>query len=166
MVDAKVPVTLILSQIRAASKTDFNLSAPEVIRMTKAGVPANVIEVMRNPKAPPSLAKASATPPSKSPNATPPPPAPSASTPSPSAPVATSPAPPPAAPPPSAPTPAPAPAPSTEKLVVITVPDGSPIRITLAADIPADAEEGLPLRFTATTDFRAGDVTVIPKGAT
>jgi hypothetical protein len=49
--------------------------------------------------------------------------------------------------------------------VVVTVTDGSPFRITLAADIPADAEQGLPLRFTATSDFRAGDVVVIPKGA-
>ena len=165
MMDAKVPATVILSQIHA-SKTDFNLSAPEVIRLTKAGVPANIIEAMRNPKAAPVPVRASTAPPSKQPNSTPAPaisPAPSSSS---GTSVATSPAPPAPAPAPSTPAPAPAAAPSTEKLVVITVPDGSPIRITLAADIPADAEEGFALRFTATADFRAGDVIVIPKGAT
>ena len=52
MVDAKVAPAVILSQIRS-SKTAFNLSAQEVIRLSKAGVPGNVIELMRNPKAPP-----------------------------------------------------------------------------------------------------------------
>jgi hypothetical protein len=47
MMGAKVTPSLIVSQIRA-SKTNFNLSASEVIRLTKAGVPADVIEVMRN----------------------------------------------------------------------------------------------------------------------
>jgi serine/threonine protein kinase len=48
MAAAKVEPDLILSQIRA-SKTNFNLSAAEVIRLSKAGVPAAVIEAMRNP---------------------------------------------------------------------------------------------------------------------
>jgi serine/threonine-protein kinase len=46
---AKVAPTVIISQIRG-SKTNFNLSAAEVIRLTKAGVPAAVIEAMRNPQ--------------------------------------------------------------------------------------------------------------------
>jgi len=50
MVEAKVAPGVIISQIRA-SKTNFNLSAAEVIRLSKAGTPAAVIEVMRNPKA-------------------------------------------------------------------------------------------------------------------
>ena len=50
MVGAQVAPSLIISQIRS-SKTNFNLSAGEVIRLTKAGVPADVIEVMRNPGA-------------------------------------------------------------------------------------------------------------------
>jgi hypothetical protein len=45
------------------------------------------------------------------------------------------------------------------------VPDAMPFRITLAADIPADAEMGRPVRFTATEDFKVNNTTVIPKGA-
>ena len=48
MVDAKVSNALIINQIRS-SKTRFNLSVPEVIRLSKAGVPDAVIEAMRNP---------------------------------------------------------------------------------------------------------------------
>jgi serine/threonine protein kinase len=51
MEQAKVAPNVIISQIRA-SKTNFNLSAAEVIRLTKAGVPAAVIEAMRNPREP------------------------------------------------------------------------------------------------------------------
>jgi hypothetical protein len=50
---AKVAPTVIVSQIRA-SKTNFNLSAAEVIRLSKAGVPPAVIEVMRNPSGEPA----------------------------------------------------------------------------------------------------------------
>ena len=55
MVEAKVAPAVILSQIRN-SKTAFNLSAPEVIRLSKASVPEIVIEAMRNPKAAPPQA--------------------------------------------------------------------------------------------------------------
>jgi serine/threonine-protein kinase len=53
MAQAKVAPGVIISQIRA-SKTKFNLSAAEVIRLSKAGVPADVIEAMRNPQAEPA----------------------------------------------------------------------------------------------------------------
>ena len=53
MVEAKVAPDVIVSQIRA-SKTNFNMSAAEVIRLSKAGVPAAVIETMRNPSAEPA----------------------------------------------------------------------------------------------------------------
>jgi serine/threonine protein kinase len=49
MVQAKVPVPLILTHIRA-SKPGFDLSTAEVIRLTKAGVPETVIEAMHDPK--------------------------------------------------------------------------------------------------------------------
>jgi hypothetical protein len=49
MVEAKVPETTIVSQIRS-SKTNFDLSTAGVIQLTKGGVKANIIEVMRNPK--------------------------------------------------------------------------------------------------------------------
>ena len=48
MIKAKVAPSLIVSQIRA-SKTNFNLSTAEIIRLTKAGVPEQVVEAMRNP---------------------------------------------------------------------------------------------------------------------
>lgn len=48
MIKAKVAPSLIISQIRS-SKTSFNLSTPEIIRLTKAGVPEQVVEAMRGP---------------------------------------------------------------------------------------------------------------------
>jgi serine/threonine protein kinase len=57
MIGAKVTPSLIVSQIRA-SKTNFNLSASEVIRLTRAGVPADVIEVMRHSGIGPSTTSA------------------------------------------------------------------------------------------------------------
>ncbi len=49
MVESKVSPNVIIGQIRA-SKTNFILTPAEVIRLSKAGVPDNVIEAMRNPK--------------------------------------------------------------------------------------------------------------------
>jgi serine/threonine protein kinase len=60
MVEAKVSIPLILSQIES-SKTKFNLSTAEIIRLTKAGVPDTVIQAMRNPAAATSAAAATAT---------------------------------------------------------------------------------------------------------
>jgi serine/threonine protein kinase len=164
MAGAKVAPSVILSQIRS-SKTDFNLSAAEVIRLSKAGVPAIVIEAMRNPKAIPSTTASSR-------------PASASSRPSSSQPVSAAPAPAPA-PAPVASTPAPAPAPANpapvapapvtkapEKVVVVSITDATPFRITLAADIPADAADSQSLRFVTADDFRAGDVVVIAKGST
>jgi serine/threonine-protein kinase len=173
LVQAKVATSVILGQIRS-SKTNFVLSSPELIRLTKAGVPAAVIEVMRNPAAVPTdrTAVASKTQPSK----------PQAGA-NPSQP-ATSPAPVPAqstvqAPPQnstaavtpatnSAPNP-PANAPvsrTPDRVTVVTIPDGSPIPITLAADVPVEVEEGQAIRFTVSEPFKTGDTVVIAKGAT
>jgi hypothetical protein len=52
MATARVAPPVIISQIRA-SKTNFDLSPAEVIRLSKAGVPAEVIEAMRDPTPPP-----------------------------------------------------------------------------------------------------------------
>jgi predicted Ser/Thr protein kinase len=158
MVKENVPAQVILGQIRS-SKTNFDLSTPEVIRLTKGGVPAGVIEAMRNPKrapAPSTSAPASAK---QSTPARPEPVAPvnapiPAAEPAP-APVAV------AAPPPTVPPP-PAAAPQTTSVVVS---DAMPFTIALAADVPSDAEMGRPLRFTAVQDFRVRGVVVIPKGA-
>src|SRR5450432_709492 len=48
MVKAKVAPSLIVSHIHS-SKTNFNLSTSELIRLTKAGVPEPVLEAMRSP---------------------------------------------------------------------------------------------------------------------
>jgi hypothetical protein len=149
MVEAKVAPAVILSQIRT-SKTAFNLSAPEVIRLTKASVPEAVIEAMRNPKAaPPKAAAAPASPASAPVPATP---ASSATTPAPTpAPAET------AAPPPAVSV--------SGSLVAVTLTDGLAFSITLAEDIPQNVEEGHSLRFTAAKDVRVGEVVVIAKGA-
>jgi hypothetical protein len=50
-------------------------------------------------------------------------------------------------------------------MVNVIVPDAVPFRITLAADIPADADLARPIRFTATEDFQVKGTVVIAKGA-
>jgi serine/threonine-protein kinase len=144
MVEAKVAPAVILSQIRN-SKTAFSLSAPEVIRLTRASVPESVIEAMRNPKAAPSR-----------------PAAPVASAAPAAAPASTT-----AASVPPAPAPAPAPAATSPSgsIVAVTLTDGMPFTISLAEDIPQNAEEGSPVHFTAARDLRVGDLVVIAKGA-
>ena len=47
---AKVDPSVIISQIHS-SQTNFDMTAPAVIGLTKAGVPPSVIEAMRNPQA-------------------------------------------------------------------------------------------------------------------
>jgi len=149
MVEAKVAPAVILSQIRN-SKTAFNLSATEVIRLTKTGVPENVIEAMRNPKAAPSRPAApvaSSTPVATTPAST----ATASATP---APVAA-----------PAPAPAPVSAPPSNSIVAVTLTDGIPFSITLAEDIPQNSEEGTQVHFTVAKDVRVGDLVVIAKGA-
>jgi hypothetical protein len=158
MVKENVPTQVILGQIRS-SKTNFELSTPEVIRLTKAGVPGTVIEAMRNPKrasSPPIAAPASAkqTVPARVEPVAPvnaPVPAPEPAP----APVAVA-APPPIVPPPPA---------ATPQTTNVVVSDGVPFTIALAADVPSDADMGRPLRFTAVQDFRVKGLLVIPKGA-
>jgi hypothetical protein len=152
MVEAKVAPAVILSQIRN-SKTAFNLSASEVIRLSRAGVPESAIEAMRNPKAAgskPAAPVAAAAPAA----ITSPVPA--------STPVSTPTA---SAPPPPAPAPAAVPVAASGSLVAITLSDGMPFTIALTEDIPQNAEEGRALSFTAAKDVRIGDLVVIAKGA-
>ena len=165
MVEAKVAPSVILSQIRS-SKTDFNLSAGEVIRLEQGRRARHRDRSDAKPQddsgdggqwqarlrvsAPRSVTPVSTTPV--------PTPAPVASTPPPAQPVAAVPA-------PAAPAAPVAKAPA-ERVVVVSLTDSAPIRITLTADVPADAPDGSPLRFVAADDFRAGDVVVIAKGST
>jgi serine/threonine-protein kinase len=50
---AKVDPKIIISQIRA-SNSNFNLSPDDVAELTKAGVPASIIEAMRDPRVQPA----------------------------------------------------------------------------------------------------------------
>src|SRR5665213_100369 len=50
LVTAKVPTTAILDHIREAKVTNFNFSTAEIIRLSKAGVSAPIMDQMRNPK--------------------------------------------------------------------------------------------------------------------
>ena len=66
LVAAEVPEAVIIGHIRA-SKTKFDLSTAEIIRLSKSDVPAAVIEAMRNPSAqgnrPPATAPEAPPPP-------------------------------------------------------------------------------------------------------
>jgi serine/threonine-protein kinase len=50
LIKEKVDVALILDHIRVSKVTNFDLSTPELIRLSKNGVPVDVIEQMRDPK--------------------------------------------------------------------------------------------------------------------
>jgi predicted Ser/Thr protein kinase len=167
MVKAKVNADLILSQIRSAEKTNFDLSTPEIIRLSKEGVTPLIIEQMRNPKHTPLLPPRPSEPPKqnakKNTPVPPPAPAPVASIPTPvvtptPVPIATSPT-------ATLVTPTPAPVASAPKMVNVTVPDALPLRIIVAADIPADAEMARPIRFKVAEDFLVKGTVVIAKGA-
>jgi hypothetical protein len=135
-----VSTPLIISQIRS-SKTNFDLSTAEVIRLTKAGVPPMVIEAMRNPAAAVATAPPAAT---------------AAATPA----ATTSPGPAPARTP--EPTSAPTP---TRETRTLQLPDGTPLSLSLVEDVPAAAEAGQPLKFEVSRDVRVGESLVIRKGA-
>jgi len=169
MAKEKLSPDLILSQIRAAEKTNFDLSTPEVIRLTRGGITPLIIEQMRNPKrvplAPPDRSN---TPQNAKQNTKQNTTAPVAAANTPAIPPTATPAPVPIATNPAAaltPTPAPAPVAAVPQTVNVTVPDAMPFRITLAADIRADADMGQPVRFTASEDFKVNNVTVIARGA-
>ena len=63
------------------------------------------------------------------------------------------------------PAPVTAPVSASASIVAVTLTDGMPFSITLAEDIPQNAEEGTPLHFTVAKDVRVGDLVVIAKGA-
>ena len=48
---------------------------------------------------------------------------------------------------------------------MVKIPDGTGIKIALAADIPESADKDLPLRFIVTDDLRVDGTLVIAKGA-
>ncbi|HEX3745588.1 MAG TPA: serine/threonine-protein kinase [Bryobacteraceae bacterium] len=159
LVGAKVPQVTIVGQIRAAAKTNFDLSTNGIIELTKGGVSPQIIEVMRNPKAaaaaPVSMTHPTTTAPpvTRQQPAAPPPVTP--------APVTSPVNPPPAVQ--SAPVVAPPPTPI--HINTVSVPDGKPFNITLAQDVPVKLTAGEKVAFTITNDVKVGDIVVIPKGA-
>jgi serine/threonine-protein kinase len=165
LVDAKVPQVTIVNQIRSAAKTNFDLSTNGVIQLTKGGVPPQIIEAMRNPKAAAPVAQSAPSTPTRTTTAAVPPPTKS-QTPTP---AATTPAPvaAPVTPPPAPVQPAPAaPAPTTTvgTNTMVIVPDGKPFNISLAADVPVKLTAGQKINFTVTNDVKIGDMVVIAKG--
>jgi serine/threonine protein kinase len=167
MAQAKLSPNLIMTQIRTAPETRFDLSTPELIRLAKEGVSDRVIEVMRNPKAapPPSspttASNKSPAPQSNAPVVTPTPAPVQVPIPAPiSQPVAV-------APPPTVTAPPPAPANAGAPVVLhnVTVVGGTPFPIALLAAIPAGSEPGTPLKFRATQEYRVEGKVIIPQGA-
>lgn len=145
LVQANTPASEIVKKIRS-SKTNFVTTRDEVAKLKQAGVPASVIQAMRNPTG-----------------------ASTASTTAASAPVAAIPPLPPvkAEPQPTTET-SPKAAPARRPTVAttpVTVGDALPFRIVLAADVLSDAPEGQPLRFTVVDGLQVDNYTVIAKGA-
>jgi hypothetical protein len=70
MVYNKVPAVTIVDAIRAASKTNFDLSPAGLIQLTNGGVSSQIVGVMRNPK--PSAAAVSPSAPAPAPVTIPP----------------------------------------------------------------------------------------------
>jgi serine/threonine-protein kinase len=140
MVKAKVPTALIASQIRE-SKRNFDLSTDQLIRLVREGVPETIIAVMRNPDQPANVAPRT---PVQVAGGTPPVPS---SVPEPPSTPASS---------------IPKPSPNTQ----VTIPDGTPLKLVLSEDVPADVDEGAPLNFTALEDVKVDGVVVIAQGAT
>jgi hypothetical protein len=134
MVKGQLSPSLIVNQIRA-SATNFDLSTAGVILLSKEGVPENVIEAMRNPKA----ASPFAEPEKPTPALPPPPPEPA--------------------------TPVPPTDPGVVALRPVTVLGGLPIQIALLSEVPAGAEAGTPLRFQVTRDYLVDGQVVIAQGA-
>lgn len=167
MVKAKVPPEVIYSQLRNAPK-NFDLSASAIIKLTSEGVPLTIIDGMRDPKTiPPAKAAAPAVQAKSNDKSVPATPAAPVAIPAKQEPVAATPS---APAPTPAPTPVaevapprPAPAPAGGKQVVLA--DGSPFPISLTADLPENAKEGVQLRFAVVNDVRVGDTVVIGKGA-
>jgi flagellar basal body-associated protein FliL len=164
MVDAKVPDSTIISQIRS-SKTNFDLSTAGIIQLTKGGVKAGIIEVMRNPK-PDSAAAgrstqhttpATGSPATKSPAQTAP--APVEPTPAPAAAPAMPPPPVVSAPPQSASVQA-----APTRIHTVSILGGLPFSITLMQDVPVKLTAGQKINFAVSKDVKVGDVVVIAKG--
>ncbi|MEQ1884211.1 MAG: serine/threonine-protein kinase [Bryobacteraceae bacterium] len=166
LIKEKIPINLILDHIRASKFTKFDLSTGELIRLTKGSVPGVVIDQMRDPKkvvpytrpAPAANASAKQTPAPAPVTTT----APLTALAPVSVPIASTPAAAPVPIPAPAPTPAPAPA---AQMVTVSVNDGTPFRMQLSTDIPADADLSRPVKFLVQEDFSVQGVVLLHRGA-
>jgi serine/threonine-protein kinase len=154
MLEAKVPTAVIVGHIRS-SKTQFDLSTEEVIRLSRAGAPESLIQAMRDASMPAGAKQA----------AKPAPNAPAPVKPADSAPAAANTAPAAANTPPAVPPPPPTTPNAGGAAKLIAVSDAAQITVELSADIPLSARAGTPLKFTVVKDVMAGDYVVISKGA-
>lgn len=145
MVNAKVPPALIIHQI-GSNQVQFDLSSAAVIHLVQGGVPEAVISAMQKAAEPAN--KKSPMPPS----------APIASA---SQPATSTPAPPIAGKPTSPVTGKPASLPTGP----VAIADGTPLRLVLSNDVPADASEGTPIQFTVDQDLKSHGLVAIAKGA-
>jgi len=145
MVLAEVPASVILGQIRS-SKTNFDLSTKQVIGLSAVGVPAEIIEAMRDPERASLRAATPALPQPSLPPAPRPDTAGEGATTSARAAAPVNNAPP--------------------ETVTLRLHDALPFRIILTEDIPADADEGQAVSFRVADGVQVGDITVISKGAT
>jgi serine/threonine protein kinase len=162
MLAAHVPESAIMADLRN-SQTSFDLAPAQLVRLTQAGASEKLLEQMRNEAAlKPADAKPSPLPSSPgAPPTQPNQPSPAAQ-PAPNAGSQPNPANP-AVPPPVAATPLkPGAKPSATS---VTVPDGTPLRLSLAEDLPDDVPEGSTIHFTLDTDLVEGGVAVLPAGA-
>ena len=140
LLQANTPAPDIIKKIRS-SKTNFTVTKQEIARLKEAGVPASVIQAMRNPAGATASSTGSA---------------PAAGIP-PLPPVKTE--------TPAAETPKPAPRRPAVALTPVTVDDALPFRMVLTGDVPSDAPEGQALRFTVVDGLQVNNSTVIAKGA-
>lgn len=137
LVKAKASPSLVIRQIRNAKSTNFDLSTEAVLKLVKAGVTEEIVEVMRDPKAMPVLPVA------------------------PSAPG--TPGGPGGRPVEKEKKAAETPAPALGREVVVA--DGLPLLLKLDLDVPVAAEDGLELRFSVAEDCKVGEDVVVAKGA-
>jgi hypothetical protein len=164
MIQAKTPADQIVTQIKSAKST-FDVSPAAVRELTKAGVPKQVIDAMREAAGvPPEPAattaqrtpKKTTTQPPQQAQTQPPPQTQTA------APQQQQPA-----PPPKPQTTAPPPAPRQPLVQTVAVPlsDGQPFMISLAEDVPANVTPGTPVHLVVSDSVRINDAIVLAKGA-
>lgn len=138
MVKGKMSDELIIEQMRR-SKTAFDLSPKEVVKLVKAGVSEKLIVAMRDPsKIPPP-------PPARDRAAEPTPPLPP--------------------PPPGAPPKKGEKLPNPEEIPLAPLRDGLPIELEVVNDIPQDAMPGTVIEFRVASDLMIDGKLAVPKGA-